>query len=161
MANVTIKRRIICSIYESILLFGIIFMGALIYGIIFKQKNAMHYRLGLQLSIFIFIGIYFIYCWCATGQTLAMKTWGLKLQTIEGNLLNFKQAVLRYILFYILWILPSLILGKILNMPKYYLYLILINICCNWIYIKFNFINQQSLHDKILKLEIIKIDFLH
>ena len=41
---------------------------------------------------------YYYYCWVKTGQTLAMKTWRLKLVTISGAPIEMHQALIRFFL---------------------------------------------------------------
>jgi uncharacterized RDD family membrane protein YckC len=43
-------------------------------------------------------GAYFVWCWAKTGQTLASKTWKIKLVNAQNNTLNLKQALIRYAL---------------------------------------------------------------
>jgi uncharacterized RDD family membrane protein YckC len=150
--NVSIKKRIMCMLYEGILIFGIIFATSLIYAVIFNQKHALHQRFGLQLCIFLVLGLYFIHCWQRSGQTLAMKTWNIKLSPI-----SLTTAMLRYILCYILWIMPAVILAYIINAPKYDLYIIGVNILLLPLSSSKYLLNNlecQSLHDRILKIKL-------
>ncbi|MEY3411172.1 MAG: hypothetical protein RL593_748, partial [Pseudomonadota bacterium] len=43
-------------------------------------------------------GMYFVFSWVRTGQTLAMKTWRIKLESMNGELLRLNRAILRYLL---------------------------------------------------------------
>ena len=145
-------------LYENILLFGIVFITALIYGIIFQQKHALHHRLGLQISIFIVLGIYFVSCWYKTGQTLAMKTWNLQLKdNINQKFhLSLKKSILRYILCFLVWIMPAILVSSIINLPILDIPLILTNIISVFILAKFNS-NKQFLHDRFLQIKFIDI----
>jgi len=41
--------------------------------------------------------LYFIYCWTHGGQTLAMKTWRLRVVMKDGGPLSLRTAVYRYL----------------------------------------------------------------
>ncbi len=41
---------------------------------------------------------FYIWFWMRTGQTLGMIAWRIKAVSATGNLMNFKQAVLRFVL---------------------------------------------------------------
>jgi uncharacterized RDD family membrane protein YckC len=68
----------------------------------------------LQGVLFVAIGLYFAYCWSRGGQTLAMKSWGLKLES-PGRPLTFGRALLRYVLAWHL-LLPSVLVVAALQM---------------------------------------------
>ena len=66
----------------------------------------MDNRNALQIFVFVVFGIYFVWFW-AKGQTLAMKTWDIRVVSESGLALTQKQALLRYVLSW-LWFLPPL-----------------------------------------------------
>ena len=140
------------------ILFGIVFITGLIYGVAVGQKHALHNRLGLQITLFIILGIYFISCWHKTGQTLAMKTWHLQLKdnVTQKTNLSLNKAILRYILCFLVWIMPSILVSSIINVPVLDIPLILSNIIIVFIVAKFNH-NKQFLHDKFLGIKFIDV----
>jgi uncharacterized RDD family membrane protein YckC len=52
--------------------------------------------LAHQGYLLVVAGAYLIFCWLRSGQTLAMKTWGLRLVTLRGDRLTPGRAVMRY-----------------------------------------------------------------
>jgi uncharacterized RDD family membrane protein YckC len=102
----TLKRRMACWVYESMLLFGVVFISGYLFGTLSQTRNAMDNRHGLQAFLFVVFGIYFVWFW-SKGQTLAMKTWHIRVVDIAGQALNQKRALARYVLSWI-WILPPL-----------------------------------------------------
>lgn len=52
----------------------------------------------LILHVFIVLGIYFVWYWRHSGQTLAMQTWKLKIVGVDGSPPELKQLLLRYCL---------------------------------------------------------------
>jgi uncharacterized RDD family membrane protein YckC len=60
----------------------------------------------LQAFLFIVFAIYFVWFW-SRGQTLAMKTWDIRLVDRQGRRVTQARALLRYLLCW-LWFLPPL-----------------------------------------------------
>lgn len=104
----SIKRRLICMLYESFLVFGVaIFASLPLLGVAgFSADGWM--RHAYQGYLFLAIGLYFVWCWRQRGQTLAMKTWKLRLVGSGGARITLRQAMLRYAC---AW--PSLLLGGV------------------------------------------------
>lgn len=99
-------RRMACWLYEGILVFAVWFIAGYLFGTLSQTRNAMNNRHGLQAFLFVIFGIYFIWFW-AKGQTLAMKTWNIRVVDTAGKAISQSRAALRYVLSYI-WFLPPL-----------------------------------------------------
>lgn len=99
-------RRMACWLYEGLLLFGVVFIAGYLFGTLSQTKNAMDNRHALQAFLFIVFGIYFVWLW-SKGQTLAMKTWHIRVVDMAGKRLSQPRALLRYLWSW-LWILPPL-----------------------------------------------------
>ena len=67
----------------------------------------MDNRHALQGFLFVIFGIYFTWFW-AKGQTLAMKTWHIRVVDAAGQPLTQLRALGRYVLSW-LWFLPPLV----------------------------------------------------
>ena len=102
-----LTRRMACFVYESMLLFGVVVMAGYLYSALTQQRHALHGQNGLRAFLFIVIGIYFIWFWSRTGQTLAMKTWHIRLVTAQGRLVSQPRAAARYLASWV-WVLPAL-----------------------------------------------------
>jgi len=99
-------RRMACWLYEGILMFGVAFITVYLFSTLSQTRNAMDNRHGQQAFLFIVVGIYFTWFW-AKGQTLAMKTWNIRVVDRKGHALSQPRALLRYVLSWI-WFLPAL-----------------------------------------------------
>ena len=100
-------RRMACFVYESLLLFGVVVMAGYLYSALTQQRHALQGQTGLQAFLFLVIGIYFIWFWSRTGQTLAMKTWHIQLVTAQGGPVSQPRAAARYLASWV-WVLPAL-----------------------------------------------------
>ncbi len=103
----SLKRRMACWLYEGMLLFAVVFVAGWLFITLGQMRNAMDERRHLlQAFLFIIFGIYFTWFW-ARGQTLAMKTWNLRIVDVAGRPISQRRALSRYILSW-LWFLPPL-----------------------------------------------------
>jgi uncharacterized RDD family membrane protein YckC len=103
----SVRRRLACMLYESMLLFGVVMVAALAYGMATDQRHALQGNTGLQVFLFFVLGVYFAGLWSASGQTLAMKTWHIRVQASDGRPPGVARATARYIASW-LWFLPAL-----------------------------------------------------
>lgn len=104
----SLKRRMACWLYEGMLLFGVVFISGYLFGSLSQTRHAMDNRWGLQAFLFLTLGIYFTWFWFR-GQTLAMKTWHIKVVDANGKPLTQRRAFLRYCLSW-MWFLPPLLM---------------------------------------------------
>lgn len=102
-----LRRRLAAFVYEGVLLFGVLMIAGLIYGLATQQRHALVGQHGLQLFLFLVLGLYFTYFWSHGGQTVAMKTWHVRLLSRDGKPVRAARAWLRYVLSW-LWFLPAL-----------------------------------------------------
>lgn len=98
-------RRFASMMYEGILLFGVVFLADYLFDTLTQSRSGLTLRHGRQFIVFVAIGVYFIMCWRARGQTLPMKTWNIRLVDRDGRTPPLSRLVLRYIL---AWPLPLL-----------------------------------------------------
>lgn len=102
-----LARRFAAFLYEGVLLFGVVFFSGLLYSILTRQQHALQGRTGMGVVLFLVIGLYFVWFWTRSGQTLAMKTWHLRVVDAAGQPLGLLRAIARYLLSW-LWFLPAL-----------------------------------------------------
>ncbi len=102
-----LARRLAAFLYEGVLLFGVVWIVGTVYGVVTNQRHALVGALGLKVTLFVVLGLYFVYFWSRHGQTLAMKTWHLRVVARDGRPPAWPRAALRYLLAW-LWFLPAL-----------------------------------------------------
>ena len=95
-------------VYEALLLGGVVFFASLLFlGVSGGTQNGW-LRHAFQAYLFLVLGLYFAGSWRHRGQTLAMKTWKLRLVGANGARITWRQAITRYVC---AW--PCLALGGI------------------------------------------------
>jgi uncharacterized RDD family membrane protein YckC len=102
-----LSRRLACFVYEGVLLFGVVMLAGYLYGSLTQQRHALHGQWGLRFFLFLVLGVYFVWFWCHGGQTVAMKTWHIRLVDAAGLPVTQWRALARYLLCWI-WFLPAL-----------------------------------------------------
>ena len=91
-------------LYESILLFAVAFIATWLFqfaaGTLQIEGWRRHLLQGFILGVF---AIYFLWCWLRGGQTLAMKTWRIRVVAKEGHRpLKPATALLRFLCAFLL-----------------------------------------------------------
>jgi uncharacterized RDD family membrane protein YckC len=87
-------------VYEAVLLFAVAFFAAWLFFFVSGGKDATTggLRHALQLFIFTVFAAYFLWCWLRGGQTLAMKTWKIRLVAPGQDRVPPLTALLRFAL---------------------------------------------------------------
>lgn len=95
-----------CWLYEGMLLFAVFFVAGYLFSTLSQTRHALENRHALQAFLFVVLGIYFVWFW-HKGQTLAMKTWDIRIVDIHGKSVSQARAALRYLTCW-LWFLPPM-----------------------------------------------------
>lgn len=77
---------------------AILFASAFVFLWLLGEATHGLKRYFFQFYLWATLGVYFIWCWHKNGQTLAMKTWRLKLLNQHAQLLSLQMAAVRYVL---------------------------------------------------------------
>lgn len=95
--SASLWRRLAAMVYDSLLLFGLLFVATAILlpftGGEAVATGTLWYSAYLVLVCFLFFG----WCWTRGGQTLGMRAWKIKVQQADGNDLGWPQALLRFV----------------------------------------------------------------
>lgn len=91
-------RRLGSLVYESLLVAAVALAGMLPVALLTESWSPDWKRPFNQLYLATLVGAYFVWQWLRGGQTLAMKTWRLKLVMRDGTALTPVVAVRRYLL---------------------------------------------------------------
>jgi uncharacterized RDD family membrane protein YckC len=108
-----LSRRMACWLYEGVLLFGVVFIAGYLFSALSQTRNALDNRHPLMAFLFLVLGIYFVWFW-THGQTLAMKTWHIRVVGRNGRAVSQQRAALRYLTTWC-WFLPPLAAAVLLD----------------------------------------------
>ena len=109
-----LRRRLLSMTYEAMLLFAVVFIAGYLFDTLTQSRNALTLRHARQGWLFAVLGVYFVWFWRHGGQTLAMKTWDVRLVGPHGAPPSLLRAVGRYLLLW-LFVLPTLGLLAVLG----------------------------------------------
>ena len=151
----SIRRRLAVMLYESLLLFGVLFIAGWIFGTLLQQRHALYLRQGLQYWLFIVMGTYFVWFWSHGGQTLAMKTWRVRLVSVNGAPVSTARSMARYVLCW-LWFIPGLLLAKLLGVHGWLLVAIPAANLLIWAALARLDSQRQFVHDRIVGTRLIQ-----
>jgi uncharacterized RDD family membrane protein YckC len=98
----SLLRRLACQVYETLLLLAVLFLASIPFVALVQHLSPTGYRELVWAYWLVAAGIYFSLFW-SRGQTLAMKTWHLRLESVAGGLPSPRQALQRYLLACLLW----------------------------------------------------------
>lgn len=100
--------RIAAMVYESLLVAAVLFVASAIVLPVVGDMHAPWQRHLYQAYVLCVLFAYFSTFWLRSGQTLAMKTWRIRLVQQNGAALTFRQAAFRFAI-----ALPGLLLAGI------------------------------------------------
>lgn len=154
----SISRRMACWLYEGALLFGVVFgTGLFFFGSLFAighlvpslspVRDMVNNRYALQVYVLLLLALYFTWFW-VKGQTLAMKTWHIRVVDRQGLALGRPRALLRYALSW-LWFLPPLAAGGWYGLSGGELTVIVLGWVAVWAILSRFHPQRQYLHDAL------------
>ena len=143
-------------VYEAMLLFGVLFISTWLFSTLLQQRHALYLRDALQDWLFVVLGLYFCWFWTHGGQTLAMKTWHLRVLDREDGPLSWKKALIRYALSW-LWFLPGLAAAKLIGARGWGLVLLPAANFLLWAMTSRLDPDRQFLHDRIARTRIVLV----
>ena len=148
-----LARRMACWLYEGMLLFGVVFIAGYLFSALSQTRHAMDNRPGLQAFLFLVLGIYFTWFW-HRGQTLAMKTWHIRVVDTLGRPLTQSRALGRYLASW-LWFLPPIVLTWPLHLPALEVAVLTLAWVAIWALLSRFHPQRQFLHDALAGTRLI------
>lgn len=142
-----------CWLYEGMLLFGVIFISGYLFSTLSQTRHALDNRPGMQAFLFLVLGIYFTWFW-HRGQTLAMKTWHIRVVDRFGRPLTQGRALLRYLASW-LWFAPPLLITWPLNLPALEVLVLTLGWVAIWAVLSRFHPQRQFWHDAVAGTRLI------
>jgi uncharacterized RDD family membrane protein YckC len=93
----SLGRRLACVLYETLLLLSVWFVAAFPLAPFLRSLDQEIAIPVTQFYLLTVAGLYFTLFW-RRGQTLAMKTWGIRMEAAGGGSPSLHQAWLRFLL---------------------------------------------------------------
>ncbi len=152
----TLKRRMICLVYEAFLIGAVSFFGMFIFTVVAQKMSEDFIFYGRQVALFLVAGAYFIQAWTSSGFTLAMKTWRIKIVKLGHKDVPFTSALLRYVLAWG-WVAPGLAVGYYMNLTIPQKFLAIFASMLVWSLTAFLDKDRQFLHDKLAGTRLISL----
>ena len=94
----SLRRRLASLVYEALLLAAVLWAAGALFTLIVPDATSPLPRALLRAFLLAVAFAYFAWCWTRGGQTLAMKTWRIRVLSTSGLPLTLKQALLRFVL---------------------------------------------------------------
>ncbi len=131
-------KKLASLFYEVLTIVALAFVGAGVFVSVFGDaSDDSAKRIVLQLFIWLLLGAYYVISWMKRGQSLAMRSWHIKVAPTEQSKrdvpLSMRTAILRYVL--ATCSIGLLGLGFLMGLLP----------------------NQQFMHDRLLQLSLIDI----
>jgi uncharacterized RDD family membrane protein YckC len=95
--SASLARRALALAYEALLLSALLLGSAVPFVMITHAADALMARPLFQIYLVAVAAAYFVWQWCRGGQTLAMKTWRMRIVTREGAPLGLRHALSRFL----------------------------------------------------------------
>ncbi len=87
-------RRFAAMVYDSVLLFAVLWLaGIVVYPITHGQNSPVY-----NLYLFVVMFLYFSWQWRHGGQTLGMKTWRVQLRAVSDQPVTWWQTLVRFMI---------------------------------------------------------------
>ena len=152
----SLLTRMAAFLYEGVLLFGVLFTLSMVYFAFTKQDLAGRANSPMMVLSFLILGGYFIHFWTRGGQTLALKTWHLRVATGDGGPLSPKRALARYLATW-LWFVPPFALVYALGLPKSFAWYLGVPLAWIVLYALSSFLHprRQFWHDALCDTAIV------
>jgi uncharacterized RDD family membrane protein YckC len=91
-----ISRRLASALYDALLLAALVFITTWPFIALLGDSTQGWRRHLLQAWIVLVAGAYFVEFWTRSGQTLPMKTWGIRVVAADGRPVGRLRAIHRY-----------------------------------------------------------------
>lgn len=98
VATPGLVRRLASMLYDCFLLGAVLFVAAFLFVALTQGATSPFIRRIFQAYLLGCSAAYFLWFWLHGGQTLAMKTWRLRLVCEDGAPLSAGRAVFRFLL---------------------------------------------------------------
>lgn len=99
-----LARRFAALGYDALLLMAVLMVASFVFLWLFGDATHAPRRYFFQAYLLLCCALYFVGFWLKGGQTLAMRTWKIRLVSSDGGNVFLRQALLRFCLAPLGWL---------------------------------------------------------
>lgn len=141
-------------VYEAMLLFGVLFVADGLLDTLTQSRHTLALRDARQFWLFLVLGAYFVFFWHRGGQTLAMKTWKIRLIAPGYSQVSITRAMIRYLLAW-MWFLPAMMIDYVLGLKGWSSIGVILAGMALWVITIYLSKNRQFLHDQLAGTQLV------
>lgn len=119
ISHASLPRRLAALVYDGLLLFAVTMVAGFLLvpftsTIELNDPDSSQNIFNPFITIYYLVVYYLFFTWFWThgGQTLGMRAWHIRLNTENGQMLNWKQALFRYLVSLPMWFFWVIAIGK-------------------------------------------------
>lgn len=105
MNNASFMRRLGAMLYDGLLVLATLFIGTVPFVAVRGGEPVDPGSLLYQLSMVGLTYVFFVGFWFRYGRTLGMQSWGMRIETPEGERPSLLQCSFRYLAALLSWLL--------------------------------------------------------
>ena len=96
--------RLLALVYEAVLVAALLMVAGFVFQPLHGLLPPQMARVMQSLFLLLVLALYFGWCWLRSGQTLALKTWRMRLVAADGRPLALRAAALRFVMGLLLYL---------------------------------------------------------
>ncbi len=102
--SASLGKRMVAIIYDSLLVLALMFLGTLPFIAMRGGESVAPGDPAYQLTMLFVAYAFFAGFWTRAGRTLGMQSWGLRLETMDGQKAGFSRSSLRFFSALLSWL---------------------------------------------------------
>jgi uncharacterized RDD family membrane protein YckC len=118
-SHASLLRRLAALVYDGLLLFAVTMVAGFLITPFLGEINIENHGTNetifnpLMLAYYLIVYyLFFTWFWTHGGQTLGMRAWHTRLLTSDGKLVNWKQALFRFMVSLPMWFFWIIAIGN-------------------------------------------------
>lgn len=95
MIYISLWRRLASILYDSILVFALLMIMSIPFYNLNLEDN-FFLKIIMQIYYYLIMQYFFVWFWVNKEGTLGMKTWKIRITSLNGKPISYKQAIIRF-----------------------------------------------------------------
>lgn len=153
-------RRLVALVYEVLLTTAVVMAAAMLLQILWPGRNEVEPMRRHAEFVFL-VGVLFAYfgwCWRRSGQTLAMQTWRVRLDTAAGGRAGWRALAIRFAIGFLAWapLVPLIVWGRHQAQPQPWTIAAVIWTALPYLWVLLDR-DRQFLHDRLAGTRLVEL----